>query len=575
MKKALLKDSIKEIKNTYKRFLSILLMAFLGVGFFAGMRAASPDMVDTIDLYYKENQVYDIQVLSTLGLTNKDIEEIAKLDKIEKVVGTYEIEGRLQSENKEVITKIMCLEEVNTPILLQGKPPKDQDECVVEESFLKSNHKEIGDTIEIEVENTKNDEGEEIQYLNQERLKIVGTVKSPLYISRDRGTSKLGSGKIDYYIFIPKENVKANEIYTNIYIKVKKSEKYTTSSDKYEDYIDEVKQEIERIKEERQKARYDELVNTATKKVEDAEIELNTEKENAQNKIDEAQQKIENGKSEIKKSEDRINTTKKQLDTQFANAYHQMQTAKKKITENEQQLVTKEQEAEQEFKELETQKQGLQAQLDSIINGITQFEAQYNQIKDNPSVSEEQKQTLAAQIQNLKQSKQTIEAGIIGINNGITTGKQELENAKVQLSSAKSELSSQEKQYEAKKKSTYQQLENAKAEVEKAKQELKTGEEELEKKKEEFQTKILDAEEKLTDAKSKIEDIENPKWYILDRYGNSGYNSFIQDTGSIENIAKIFPIVFFIVALLISLTSMTRMVEEQRTRNRYFKSFRI
>lgn len=564
MKKALFKDSVKEIKNTYKRFISILLMAFLGVGFFAGMRVASPDMVDTIDRYYKDNQVYDIQILSTLGLTNDDIEAISKIENIETTVGTYEIDGKLEIENKEVITKIICMEELNQPILLQGELPKNQDECVVEEKFLSSNNKKIGDTIEVEVENTKNDEGEEIEYLNQNKLKIVGTVKSPLYISRDRGTSKLGAGKIDYYIYIPKENIRANEIYTSLYIKVKDSEQYTTSSEKYEDYIAEVKEEIESIKEKRQKARHDELVDIATTKVEEAEGKLNTEKQNAQEKIDEAQQEIDYGKSEIEKAENKLSSNKKEADTQFANSYNQIQTAKKTIDENEVQLAIKEQEANQQFSELETQKQELQAQLEIVTNTLTQLETQYNQIKDNPSIPEEQKQALTIQIQNLEKSKQTLQAGITEINDGIVKGKKEIESGKTQIQNAKNELSSLEKQYEAKKKSTYSQLDSAKLEIEKSKNQLKTGEEELEKSKKEFEEKIAKAEE-LIDAKEKIADIENPKWYILDRYGNSGYNSFIQDTGSIENIARVFPIVFFIVALLISLTSMTRMVEEQRT----------
>lgn len=565
MKKALFKDSVKEIKNTYKRFISILLMAFLGVGFFAGMRVASPDMVDTIDRYYKDNQVYDIQILSTLGLTNDDIEAISKIENIETTVGTYEIDGKLEIENKEVITKIICMEELNQPILLQGELPKNQDECVVEEKFLSSNNKKIGDTIEVEVENTKNDEGEEIEYLNQNKLKIVGTVKSPLYISRDRGTSKLGAGKIDYYIYIPKENIRANEIYTSLYIKVKDSEQYTTSSEKYEDYIAEVKEEIESIKEKRQKARHDELVDIATTKVEEAEGKLNTEKQNAQEKIDEAQQEIDYGKSEIEKAENKLSSNKKEADTQFANSYNQIQTAKKTIDENEVQLAIKEQEANQQFSELETQKQELQAQLEIVTNTLTQLETQYNQIKDNPSIPEEQKQDLTIQIQNLEKSKQTLQAGITEINDGIVKGKKEIESGKTQIQNAKNELASQEKQYKAKKKSTYSQLESAKLEIEKSKNQLKTGEEELEKSKKEFEEKIAKAEEELIDAKEKIADIENPKWYILDRYGNSGYNSFIQDTGSIENIARVFPIVFFIVALLISLTSMTRMVEEQRT----------
>ena len=102
MKRALLKDSVKEIKNTYKRFISILLMAFLGVGFFAGLRAASPDMIDTIDQFYEDNQVYDIQILSTLGLTEADIEELAKVDEVDKVAGSYETDGLTEIENKEI-----------------------------------------------------------------------------------------------------------------------------------------------------------------------------------------------------------------------------------------------------------------------------------------------------------------------------------------------------------------------------------------------------------------------------------------------------------------------------------------
>ena len=565
MKSALLKDSIKEIKNTYKRFLSILVMAFLGVGFFAGMRAASPDMVDTIDQYYKESQVYDIKILSTLGLTNDDIDAISEIDEIENTVGTYETEGKIEIDNKEIITKIMSVEKLNKPILLQGNLPKTQNECVVEDSFLTANHKSIGDTIEVEAEKTKNDEGEEVEYLNKNILKIVGTVKSPLYLSRDRGTSSLGSGKIDYYIYVPKENIKANEIYTNIYIKLKNSENYTTSSEKYEEYIAEVKEKIEAIKEEREKARHDKLVDIATRKVKEAEEKLNENKQNAQQQIEEAKQEIENGKNKIEKAEVKLNSSKKEADTKFKSAYNQIQMAKESIFQNETQLNQKEQEAGQQITELEIKKQELQTQFDTIENNLTQLETQYNQIKDNPNISEEQKQMLENKIQMLKQSKQTIKAGIEQINNGITTGKQEIENAKTQLQNAKNELTKKEKQYEATKTATYSSLENAKIEIEKSKTELEKGEKELEEKQEEFKDKIADAESKLIDSREKIANIENPTWYVLDRYSNTGYNSFIQDTESIENISKVFPIVFFMVALLISLTSMTRMVEEQRT----------
>ena len=121
MKKALLKDSFKEIKNTYKRFISIALMAFLGVGFFAGIRATSPDMVDTIDKYYKNQNVYDIQVVSTLGLTNDDIEELSKIPNIETVVGSYEKDGKIKIENSGIIAKILVIQDINKVVLLERK----------------------------------------------------------------------------------------------------------------------------------------------------------------------------------------------------------------------------------------------------------------------------------------------------------------------------------------------------------------------------------------------------------------------------------------------------------------------
>ncbi len=566
MKKALIKDSLKQIKNTYKRFISILLMAFLGVGFFAGMRASSPDMVDTINNYYIENQVYDIQILSTLGLTNEDVEEISKIDSIEKAIGTYEFDGKLEIENKEVITKIMCLEDLNVPVLKQGNMPQNENECVVEENFLNYQNKKIGDTIEVEVENTKNDDGEEIAYIKENHLKIVGVVQSPLYISRDRGTSTLGSGKIDYYIYINKNNINAKDIYTSLYVKVKNSDEYLTSSEKYENYIEETKQKIEEIKDKRQNARYENLVNTAKEKVDDAQKELENQQNEANQKLQDAQNELDKAKQEIKTAENQVTKSRTQANSEFAKAEKQINNADIEITQNENNLK----EQEEKIKELEKQKEDLQAQLNTVNLNLDTLEKQNTDI-----IPEEQKKTLEIEIQKLKQAKQTLESGIAQINKGIQQGKPQLENAKKQIEQAKQELQSKKKQYENTKNATYTQIENAKKEIETSKTKLQEGENELQKNREELETKINDAKQELQEAKDKIQEIEHPTWYILDRNGNSGYNGFIQDTKSVDNIAKIFPIVFFVIATLISLTSMTRMVEEQRTQIGTLKALRI
>ena len=171
MKKALLKDSLKEIKNTYKRFISILLMAFLGVGFFAGIRATSPDMLDTINNYYNSQNVYDIQVLSTLGLTNEDLLKISQINSVDNVIGTYETDGKIEIEKKEAIVKFIAIQDVNKPLLLNGRLPKKSDECVVEETFLVNNNMSIGDTIDANIADTKNDDGDNISYLKNNKLK--------------------------------------------------------------------------------------------------------------------------------------------------------------------------------------------------------------------------------------------------------------------------------------------------------------------------------------------------------------------------------------------------------------------
>ena len=575
MKKALYKDAIKEIKNTYKRFISILLMAFLGVGFFAGIRATSPDMVNTLHTYYEAQNVYDIQVLSTLGLTQEDVDAIKQIDGVKDVVGTYETDAIIEIEQAEIIAKVMCIEDTNQPVLLEGRMPEKSTECVVEEGFLKGTNKKIGDTIQIEIEDTTNEEQEKIPYLKEKEMTIVGTVRSPLYLSQDKGTSKLGAGKINYYILIPKENINASEVFTQIYITIENADKLITSSTAYEEKVNEIKTQIENLKEDRQQARYDKLVENANQKVEEAQATLDKEKQDAQAKIQEATQEIEDGKKEIEDGEAQLAKNEQKVQSEFANATKQIQTGKQQIEQSEKEFLEKQQQAEQQFEKLELQKQDLQTQLESVNAGLQTIDNNCEQIEQalqNPLLPEEerikleqQKQELEEQKASLTATKSQIENGITSIDTGIASGKQELQEGSNQIQQAKKELENKENQFYATKKTTTAQLQTARLELEEAKQKISDGEKELQENTKEFEEKIKEAEAELVDAREKIAEIEHPKWYVLDRNANTGYVSFIQDTESVANIGKVFPIVFFIVATLISLTSMTRMVEEQRT----------
>ena len=215
MKKSLLKDSVRQIKNTFKRFLSILLIVLLGVGFFAGMQATSPDMKEAVDEYFDAQNMMDIEVISTLGLTDEDINALKNVEGVSQVNPAYSFDASINADEKDIVVKIESIpEDINKIILLDGKLPENSDECVVESAFLSGTKYKIGDYITINPEkmdsselnseeNTDENEGanensEEASVVKNNKIKIVGTVKSPQYISRSRGTSKLGSGTVNY-----------------------------------------------------------------------------------------------------------------------------------------------------------------------------------------------------------------------------------------------------------------------------------------------------------------------------------------------------------------------------------------
>ena len=575
IKKALLKDTFKEIKKSYKRFISILMMALLGVGFFAGLRASSPDMVDSIDTYYKNQNVYDIEVMSTLGLTDADIEALSNIENVENVYGTYSRDGLIQTNDKEIVSKILCVDDVNQPVLVEGNMPENIDECVVEKSFLEGTGKKIGDYIDIEPEETESTgitDGEETEYLKNKTLKIVGVVESPLYISRERGSTKLGTGVINYYIYVNRENVNS-EVYTEIYITLENRNKYQTGSHKYENYVEETKDKIEEIKEERENARYQELIDEANAEIEKAEEEFNTEKQNGEMQLQDAENKINEGKEQIESGEAEINSNERTANQQFQSAEAKIESAKTEVAKNALRLNNEKIEAEKGFAEAENQKAGLQSTLDNINNAIkiTDNSIAEKQAQLETAETEEEIATINQEIAKLQATrqvyetnKQSVEAGMTEIDNQIASGRQELQNAEAQIDSARKQIQSQEASLQQTKNKTYTQIANARKELEASKQEIVDAEAELETSRAEFNTKIQEAEGKLIDAREKVSEIEKAEWYILDRQQNAGYSSYIQDTESIENLSIVFPIVFFAIAALVSLTSMTRMVEEER-----------
>ena len=243
MKTKLLKHIFMKIKDNYKRFLSLICMAFLGVGFYAGIQSSSPDMLKTLDNFYDENNVYDISVISNVGLTEDDLLKLSKIKNVELAINIQEKDTYLEiEENNYVVKLIEYNSQMNNVYIKEGRLPKNNNEVSVDNALLENNNLKLGDSITID----------------GKKYSIVGNVISPLYFSAERPNSNLGSGKVDYYIYVYNGFLDL-EAYSNIYITVKRAKKYLTNSDSYKKLINNVKKDIDLIKDKQQDIRYDEL----------------------------------------------------------------------------------------------------------------------------------------------------------------------------------------------------------------------------------------------------------------------------------------------------------------------------
>ena len=568
----LFKYSIKEIFVNRKRFISIMLMALLGVGFFAGLVASGPDMRDSLDKFLDDTNTYDINIVSTLGLTNEDVDEIKKIKNTENVHGIYSKDISFKTDDKEFIFKaIEYSEKINTPILLDGKLPENNNECVVEQDFLIDSGFKIGDNIEI-------DEDDE---LKANSFKIVGSVKSPIYVSMERGTTSLGDGTIDYYLYLNKD-VFDMDYYPNIYLNVNsaKIEKITTN--KYNELVENVYKDIESIKEERETQRYNNIKEEASEKLQESIDEYEKGKKEGEEELKKAKDKIEDSEKEIKNAENELETGKTKAKKEISNAKTEISSSENKLKKSEKEYEEGLEKYSKGIKEYNSNKSKLESSLDVLNDNLKklkdlkeEIEKQIALIEDeikNGNLENEDKLVLLKnQLSDLNSNIKEIESNKNKINNELSSAEKELNKTKKALDSAKKEIDNGYKELEKGKKelssresSLNNQFAKAEKEIEDGKKEIEDAKETLEKEEKKFNEEIKDAEKEIEDAKEDIEGIKEGKWYIFDREDDTGFSSFIDSINSMNNIATLFPIIFYLVAILISSTSMSRMVEEER-----------
>ena len=573
MKRSLWKNNFKEIIKTRRRFISILVMAFLGVGFFSGLVATGPDMQDSLDKYADNSNLFDIDIVSTLGLTEYEISAIKEVSGIENVYGEQSKDSIVKIEDKEGIAKIIEYNEnSNTPVLIDGRLPNDSNECLLDYGYsITDNASEyIGKTIIIENEDFDNDDN---PIFTKKELTVVGIAESPIYISSERGNTTLGSGSINFFVYV-RDDVINLDYYTNIYAQVLGAKNEIANTDKYWELVNPAISNIENIKQSREEERYNQLINEATSKLDDAQKEFEKKKAEVEAELNDAENKINDAKKQISDSEPKLNEGEKELNTKEANSKIQFANAEKQIQSAENEIVSKKQEIEKGKSELETKRIEATNGLTQINNEINEansklelLQAQRNELLQNgldTSYIDKLINEVNQGLQTLNIQKSQIEQGITTAENQILYAETEIANAEKQLQAQKNMLASNKKIAKQKILNGREEIRSGRVELEKAKQELVDKEAEFQEGKEEANTKLADAQKELDDAKAKINDIEKAKWYVRSRKDNNGCTNISDAIKTITNVAKLFPVVFYLIAILISLTSMTRMIEEER-----------
>lgn len=580
-----LKDIFREIKISLGRFLSILCIVAIGVAFFAGIKASAPDMKNSADTYFDKYNVQDIQVYSTIGLTKKDVAAIKKIKGVKSVQPSFSMDTLSQIDSTQMVIKVISYgidQKMNKIRVVEGRMPERENECLVEASSATNKlygtfH--IGDTIKLQ---SGTDEALS-KSLKHTKFKIVGTCYNPNYLSYEKGSSNIGSGTVNSFIYIQNTNV-LKDYYTEVNVCVKGAKDLDCYSDEYFDVVDPVLKKIKKISNKQIDARIqsyqselDEKKQEATDKFKDAENQFN----DAQNKIDSGLSEIQSNELKLQNSKDQINqgwneyyANLQLLDNipTLQNAIAQIEESEKKLPE----LLSQKEQVENGLQEINAEGD-LNTKRTLIQNAIDFIDFALKKLENYPDSSDaetiriklnEKKELLQGQLSLIDQAiakKAELEAILPQIQSGIeqiqagVAKKAELQSQLNQLLNAKNELNN-----------AYVSLINGQAQyedgvskIEDAKNELNKSIEQLTLSKAEFNIQKHDALRELSDAQLEIDKMEG-KWIVLDRNSHYSYRDYGACADRMDGIAKVFPVFFFLVAALVCMTTMTRMVDEQR-----------
>ena len=578
-KKALLKDTLREVRKSFGRFISIFLIVGIGVAFFAGVKASVPDMKGTADKYFDDYNLMDLRALSTIGMTKEDVEDLKQITGVEGVYGSHSMDVIQMRNNQQRVFKLMSMplsanknnkNYINQLRVVEGRLPEKADECVIENDMIKPVGLDIGDTITFE-SGTDEDLNES---LKRTSFTIVGKVNTPFYLSYEKGSSTIGSGEINNYAIIPEENFKG-KYFTEIFLTVDDAKSYNSYDDSYFDLIKPVTNKVTSVVERNVDERFEDIRQELLDKVEDGRKEYKKQESKFKKEIKKAEQKIEDGKLELKIGQLELDEQKEMTRDQFRDTAAMLRDKEAELSAGKREYEMGKATFEQKKKDAEAQMQKVEELKAPMLEKRKEQDEKLLAVEQSlqkPGITEIEKQVLEQRKKNI-QGEITITQGIIDLlDDQVASGKAQLEAAELQLAQSKIELEAGEAQLEAGKKqleagkiTAKNEFIKAQLEIEQGKEDLEAGEKELAKQKKDGQDQLKKAKEKIDQNEKDIKEMDGPDAYILDRHQHYSYMDYGAAADRMGAIAKVFPLFFFLVAALVCLTTMTRMVDEQRS----------
>ena len=511
MGSSMMKTTLREIRQSLGRYLAIMAIVALGVGLFCGLKVTRDVMVKSSQQYFEERQLYDISLLSTVGFDTDVAKQLSRREKVLDAQGAVSTDALLlDAQGKESALKVYSLlDQQNLPVLVSGRLPQNAQECVVDaQAFGKD---AVGTMLTL----SENNEEDTEELFAHKQFHVVGTVNSPYYANYERGTTSLGNGTIRGFMLVLKDAFDC-DYDTEIFVRLN-TEGAAIYSEEYDAQIDEVESWLEDFAQQKADERYQRLKA-------DGEEELYASRQQLLSQTQKNQLELEASRQQLSRAEGTIADGKAQLEI----GKSQLISGKAQLQAQRQQLLQ--------------QQAQLQAQRQQILQGLNQARTAKSQTAGNAYLAQANAQA-QAQEQQLQASLTQVEDGLRQVESGLD-----------QLEIAQSELELQE-----------QQLQNSQTELEAAQREYDAGLLQYKEGSRQLSEGVDEANQQLDEAQDELDELEEPDVYLLGRDTNIGYASFDNDSSIVNGIANVFPIFFFLVAALVCVTTMNRMVEEQRT----------